>query len=247
LHEVGPVLAGKIVYPLAKTREVLSFYRVFSSTAPDELTAYAVIETTSNGLPVIVINLCYNGQLREGERLVEPLRKFGSPLVDQVHVKPYTQTISHGASAPDGRHYYEQAFSLDEISDEVSDVISDYSAARPSPSSQVLIQHVHGAVRRVIPVATAFALRDVPYVMNIVAAWNADEGQNEERHIAWVREFRAALLPYARKGVYINFLGDEGEDRVQASYGVNYERLIDLKNKYDPTNVFRFNQNIKPV
>ena len=247
LHEVGPVLAGKIVYPLSKTREVLSFYRVFTSTAPDELTAYAVIETTSNGLPVIVINLCYNGQLREGERVVEPLRKFGSPLVDQVHVKPYTQTISHGASAPDGRHYYEQAFSLDEISDEVIDVISDYSAARTSPSSQVLIQHVHGAVRRVSPLATAFALRDVPYVMNIVAAWNADEGQNEERHIAWVREFGAALLPYARKGVYTNFLGDEGEDRVRASYGVNYERLIDLKNKYDPTNVFRFNQNIKPV
>ena len=247
MHKVGPVLAGKIVYPLAKAREVLSFYRVFTSTAPDELTVYAVLETTSHGLPVIVINLCFSGQLREGERLVEPLRKFGSPLVDQVHVKPYLQTISQGASAPDGRHYFEQAFSLDELSDEVINLIADYSAARTSPSSQVLIQHVHGAVRRVSPVATAFALREVPYVMNIVAEWSADEAHEAERHVAWVRAFQAALLPFARKGVYTNFLGDEGEDQVRASYGVNYERLVALKNTYDPTNVFRFNQNIKPV
>ena len=173
LHEVEPVLAGKIVYPLAKTRDVLSFYRVLTSTATDELTAYAVIETTSNGLPVIVINLCYSGDLNEGARLIEPLRKFGSPMADLLHVRSYSQTISHDAGTPSGRHYYEKAYSLKELSDDVIDILAEYSASRTSPHSQVLIQHVHGAASRVSQSAAAFALRDVPYVMNIVAAWNS--------------------------------------------------------------------------
>jgi hypothetical protein len=175
LHKVGPILAGKVVYPLAKARDVLSFYRAFTSTVPDELTVYAVLETTSSGLPVIVINLCYCGPLSEGERMVGPLRKFGSPLADLVHVRPYFQTIAQDAGAPDGRHYYEKAYSLKGLSDEVIDIVAEYSASRTSPYSQVLIQHVHGATSRVSQSATAFALRDVPYVMNIVAAWNSHE------------------------------------------------------------------------
>ena len=110
-----------------------------------------------------------------------------------------------------------------------------------------MIQHVHGAVRRVSPTATAFALRDVPYVMNTVAEWPAEEAQQADRHTQWVRTFQAALLPFTSKGVYTNFLGDEGEEQIRASYGINYERLVALKNRYDPTNVFRFNQNIKPT
>jgi FAD/FMN-containing dehydrogenase len=175
------------------------------------------------------------------------LRTFGSPLVDLVHPRPYLQTISSDAWDPDGRHYYEQASSLQELSDDVIDLMADYSAARTSPASQVLIQHVHGAVRRVSPTATAFALREVPYVMNIVAGWNADDAREAERHTQWVRTFQTALLPFTMIGVYTNFLGDEGEEQVRASYGVNYERLVALKNTYDPTNVFRFNQNIKPA
>ncbi|HYX51427.1 MAG TPA: FAD-dependent oxidoreductase, partial [Ktedonobacteraceae bacterium] len=149
LHQLGPVLAGKVVYPLAKAREVLSFYRDFTNMAPDELTAYAVLETTSAGIPVIVINLCYSGSLSEGVRLVEPLKNFGSPLVDLVHMRPYSQTISHDAGAPDGRHYYEKAYSLKRLSDEVIDIVAEFSASRTSPQSQILIQHVHGAASRV--------------------------------------------------------------------------------------------------
>ena len=247
LHRVGPVLAGKIVYPLAKARDVLSFYRTFTSAVPDELTVYAVLETTSSGLPVIAIVLCYSGHLPSGERLVEPVRKFGSPLADMVRVKPYLQTIARDAGAPDGRHYYQKAYSLKKLSDEVIDIVAEYSASRTSPFSQVLIQHVHGAASRVSQSATAFSLRDVPYVMNIVAAWNPHEACEPEKHLEWSSKLQAAIQPFAESGVYTNFLGDEGEEQVRASYGNNYKRLVALKNRYDPTNFFQLNQNIKPT
>ena len=247
LHPLGPVLAGKIVFPLAQAREVLRFYREFTSNAPDELTAYASLKTTSAGLPVIAISLCYNGPLEQGERLVEPLRKLCTPVVDLIHPRPYLKTISSNLGEPDGRHYYEQAFSLPEIGDDVIDLVASYASARTSPFSEILIQHVHGAASRVNPAATAFALRHVPYVMNMVAAWNASEAFEAERHTAWVRTFQEAIQPFAVKGVYTNFLGDEGEEQVRASYGVNYARLVALKDRYDPANVFRFNQNIKPT
>jgi FAD/FMN-containing dehydrogenase len=247
LHEIGPVLAGKVVYPLAKAQEVLGFYREFTSRAPDELTAYAVLESNSNGLPVIVINLCYSGSSSEGARVIEPLRNFGSPLVDLVHVRPYYQTISHDTGAPDGRHYYEKAYSFQELSDDVIDIVTEYSASRTSPHSQVLIQHVHGAASRISQSATAFALRDVPYVMNIVAAWNSYEAYQAEKHMQWAYKLQAAIEPFAESGVYTNFLGDEGEEQIRLSYGTNYERLVALKNTYDPTNFFHLNQNIKPT
>jgi FAD/FMN-containing dehydrogenase len=246
LHPVDAVLAGKISYPLSRAREVLRFYRELTRAAPDELTAYA-LATTLHGIPEVSISLCYAGPFAAGERLVAPLQTFGSPLVDLVHPRPYLQTISSDAGDPDGRHYYEQACSLQELNDDVIDLIADASAARTSPASQVLIQHVHGAVRRVSPTATAFALREVPYVMNIIAEWHADDAHQAERHMAWVRAFQRALLPFTLKGVYTNFLGDEGQEQVQASYAVNYERLVALKNTYDPGNIFHFNPNIQPT
>jgi FAD/FMN-containing dehydrogenase len=247
LHPVDTVLAGKISYPLSQAREVLRCYRELTRAAPDELTAYVDLTTTSHGIPVISISLCYAGSLAEGERLVAPLRTFGSPLVDLVHPRPYLRTISSNAGDPDEHHYYEQALSLPELNDNVIDFIADASAFRTSPFSQVLIQHVHGAVRRVSPAATAFALREVPYVMNIVAEWIADDTDEAERHMAWVRALQTALLPFTLRGVYTNFLGDVGEEQVRASYGVNYERLVALKNMYDPGNVFQFNPNIQPT
>jgi len=247
LHPVDRVLAGKISYPLSQAREVLRFYRDFTQAAPDELTAYVDLTTTSHGIPVITISLCYAGPFATGERLVAPLRTFGSPLLDLVHPRPYLQTISSDAGDPDGHHYYEQALSLPELNDDIIDLVADASAARTSHYSQVLIQHVHGAVRRVSSTATAFALREVPYVMNIVAEWNADDADEAERHMAWVRALQTALLPFTLKGVYTNFLGDEGQEQVRASYGVNYERLVALKNTYDPGNIFHFDQNIQPT
>ena len=245
LHPVGPVLAGKVVYPLSRAREVLRFYREYTSSVPDELTAYASLLTTPDGLPAIAINLCFCGSLDAGERLVEPVRQFGSPLVDLIRPKPYLKVVtSADAGAPDGRNYYEKANTLKHLSDGAIDTLADYGAACTSPSSLVQIQHVHGAASRVSPTETAFALREESYVISIVAAWDGGEAQ---RHIAWARACWGALSPFASSGVYVNFLGNEGEERVRAAYGVNYERLVALKNKYDPTNFFSLNQNIRPT
>lgn len=246
LHSVGLVLAGKVVYSLARAKEVLRFYREYTATAPDELTAYVVLKSTSAGLAVISINLCYSGPFEQGERFIEPLRKLGSPIADFIRPRPYLQTISKDVGAPEGRHYDEQAYSLYWLSDKLIDIIAEYASARTSPLSEVLIQHVHGAASRVDPAATAFALRDVSYVMNVVAVWHAHEENEAERHQAWAYSFKRALSSFVASGVYINFLGDEGEEQVRASYRANYERLVALKNTYDPTNFFHLNQNIRP-
>jgi FAD binding domain/Berberine and berberine like len=245
LHPVGQVLAGKVVYPMEREREVLRFYREYTSSAPDDLTAYACLSTTPTGLPTIAISLCYYGSLEEGERAVSPLRKFGAPLVDQIRPRSYLKMITQAdKGAPAGRCYYEKASTLSDLSDEAIEAMVENGTACTSPLSQILIQHVHGAASRVGPTETAFALRGESYVICMLAAW--DDGE-ANRHIAWTRACWRAMEPFASSGVYVNFLGNDGEGRVRASYGVNYERLLALKNRYDPTNFFALNQNIKPT
>jgi len=245
LHPVGSLLAGMVVHPLIRAREVLHFYREYSRMAPDELTAYAALMTTPDGLPAIAIVLCYCGPLDEGERLVEPVRKFGPPLADQIGPMAYLNLNSMlEAAFPAGRSCYEKASTFKALSDEAIETIADYGAAFTSPFSAVLIQHVHGAASRVGPSETAFVQREESYVMNMIALW--DEGE-ANAHIEWVRTFWTAMEPFAASGVYVNYLGNEGEERIRASYGANYSRLVTLKNTYDPTNLFRMNQNIKPA
>ena len=245
LHPVGQVLAGKVVYPMEHAREVLRFYREYTSMAPDELTAYASLMTTPGGLPAIAINLCYCGPLEAGERLVEPIRKFGAPLVDLIRPRSYLKLISLAdTGAPAGRHYYEKASTLKRLSDEAIETIANSGSSCTSPSSLVLIQHVHGAASRVGSTETAFALRGESYVISIVAAWDGGEA---DRHSAWARASWKALEPFASSGVYVNFLDNEGGGRVRAAYRGNYQRLVALKNTYDPTNFFALNQNIPPA
>ena len=243
LHPVTTVLAGKVIYPLKQAREMLRFYREFTAQAADELTAYASLVTTPDGVPAAEITLCYTGSPDEGERHIEALRKFGSPIVDMIHAKPYLKTVSMLRAAPVGRSYYERSSTLEELSDEAIDVIAEYGRARTSPFSQVLIQHLHGAASRVPPTGTAFAQRQESYILGMFAAWTDDQAQ---KHMEWTRSFWTDVSHFGSLGVYVNFLGDEGEERIRASYGVNYERLVALKNRYDPTNFFHLNQNIKP-
>ena len=248
LHPVGPVLAGKVVYPVECAREVLRFYREYARSAPDELTVYASLMTTPGGLPAIAISLCYCGPPEEGERAVSPLRRFGSPLVDLIRPRSYLKMITQAdLGAPAGRSYYEKASTLSDLSDGAIDAIVAYGLACTSPLSHVLIQHVHGAACRVGPTETAFALREESYVICIVAAWDDSEASQTDQHIGWTRACWRAMEPFASSGVYVNFLGNEGEGRVRAAYGANYERLVALKNRYDPHNFFALNQNIKPT
>jgi hypothetical protein len=250
LHQVGPLLAGMVLHPLDRAREVLDFYREFTRTAPDELTAGAGLATMPNGTSGAALVLCYCGPLEEGERLIEPVRTFGSPLIETIRPMSYLELISMlDAFVPRGRHYYSKAHSLKQLDDEALKTITDYSSACPAPLTQVILQHVHSAAIRVDPTQAAFALREEHYPLQIMTAWDQGTASEADTYIRWTRAFWTAMEPFAANGTYINFLGseEEGLAPVRASYGINYERLVALKNKYDRTNFFHLNQNIKPT
>jgi hypothetical protein len=209
---------------------------------------YAGFVNTPDGMPVTVITLCYCGDMQEGERIIAPLRAFGSPLVDTIAPMNYPDLIStFDDGVPTGRRYYEKASTLKELNDASVDVMVEYATSRTSPFSQVLIQHVHGYASRVDPEATAtFALRGEQYLAVILAAWEEEEPAQNNRHMRWVSKFWSALEPFAQAKAYVNVL-HEGDERLRASYGPGYDRLVALKNQYDPTNFFHFNQNIRPT
>ncbi len=250
LHPVGPVLAGMLAYPFQKAKEVLELFRELTSSAPDELASGIVLGTLPDGTPVAVIVLCYNGPLAEGERLLKRLRTFGPPLMDQVGPIPYTAAQQLlDALYPSGLQNYWKSSFLKEISDEAIDIIVAYCAKRPSPMCHGLIEHqLGGAVRRADREATAFAHRDVEY--SFMALGVCADPAEGSKCASWAREFWEAMQPCSTGGVYVNYLGreaDEGPERIKAAYGSEkYARLVALKNRYDPTNLFRLNQNIKP-
>lgn len=245
LHRLGQVLAGMVIHPMAKAQAVMRFYRDFSSAAPDEVTAYAVLMSLPDLGPAIGIMVCYYGDdLSEGERLLAPVRQFGPPLADLIHPMGYTELLELlNPAAPDGRHYYETAYSIKQFSDEALDTLIACAQATTSPFTSIIIHHIHGVATRIPAGATAFALRETHYAVINAAAW--EEGP-AEAHVAWAQTSLALMQPFASRGVYVNFLGEEGEDAIRDSYRANYERLAALKCKYDPTNFFNLNQNIKP-
>lgn len=244
LHTLARVLAGNVIHPLPRAREVLRFYREYTRNSPDELSVHAVLATGPDGHPVIVLGACYCGDLAEGERILAPLRTFGPPLVDLIRPMTVLEvTTMSDAFAPPGLNFCYRAESLMRLSDEVIETIIAYGPADPSTRA-VLHHHFHGAAMRIDPATTAFALRHDHYVLEMFTGWAEGEARP---HIDWLQQFQAAIKPFASEGVYVNFLADEGEARIRASYGPNYERLVHVKNRYDPTNFFHVNQNIKPT
>ncbi len=256
LHEVGPaVLAGSVYYPASKCREVLRFYRDYIATIPDELTTMFAYMAASpnpalykllNGGPVTAIHVCYTGPMEKGDKVLKPLRQFGPPLLDAIRQMPYVELQSMlDPGAPPYQLNYWKSSHLKSLSDEAIDMLARCSAAITSPLSQVHLQHMGGAVQKTGEDEMAFSHRDALCALNIVTKWA--EPRESEKHIQWTRDFEAAMRPFSTGGVYVNFLGEEGEDRVRAAYGpAKYVRLVALKKKYDPTNFFRMNQNIKP-
>ena len=248
LHPVGPtILGGLLIYPLAQAKEILRRYRDLISTAPDELCAYAVLGTLPDGTQAAIFDVCYTGPLAHGERLVGSLRAAGPLLADQAGPMPYTalQSIVENINPPGLRNYWKSDY-LAQLSDEAIDLLVEQYSSVPAPYTHVVIEHMGGAVSRVGEDETAVSHRDAPHNVVILGIWG-DPAQDEPVS-DWVRRLWEQLRPFSSGGVYVNYqMGDEGEDRLHAAYGPEkYGRLVALKDKYDPTNLFRLNQNIKP-
>ena len=248
LHTVGTLLAGLLIYPFSSAKEVMTLYRDFMRDCPEELTSMCGLMTNPEGDQVAGMVLCYNGDIREGERLLEPLRKFGPPLADLVGPMPYTavQTMIDSLT-PSGRQNYEKAHFLADISDDAIDIMVDSFKNVTSPHSAIIVQHIGGEMQRGAGDGAAYSQRDALYNQVIFSAW-LDQGESEI-HIKWNRELWDAMTPHTTGGVYVNDIGrevEEGADLIKSAYGMAYPRLVEIKNKYDPENLFRHNQNIKP-
>jgi FAD/FMN-containing dehydrogenase len=257
LHPVGPiVLAGPIFYALENAREVLASYREFIATAPDELTTIFELSVAPpapflpeevHGKPIVMVGACYAGAPENGIEVVRPLKEFGNPIVDLLEPKLYTALQSmFDPSVPHGWHRYWKSVELPPLTDEAIDTLVEHASAQTSPKSYCIVFHLGGALARVAEDETAFSQRHAGHNVNINAVWTKDDPQGE-RHVAWAHDFFSAMQPQARERVYLNFLGDEGAERVRRAYGHRqYDRLGELKRAYDPTNFFRLNQNIEP-
>jgi FAD/FMN-containing dehydrogenase len=244
-HPVSTVLGGLILHSRDKAGALLRYYRAFMASAPEEVTAYAGLISTPEGQPAVGLIVCYCGDLDEGERVLEPLRSFGTPLVDAIQAMPFpAMQRLIDASFPDGTFNYWRSTFLKELSDKAIDVIVSHANRMESPLSGVVVEFYGGAAGRVGAADTAFAQRQAEYNVGIMAQWTDDAGK--ERHIGWARAMSDALKPHASGGYLLNFLSEENPDAVRAAFGTNHARLRALKAKYDPTNFFSLNQNVTP-
>jgi FAD/FMN-containing dehydrogenase len=246
LHPITTVLAGMIVHPLERAGEALRFYRDYIETVPDELTIYAGVLTTPDGFDVLAFVPCYCGDnLDMGIGLLEPLRKFGPPVADTVAAMPYlTLQRMLDPALPYGIHSYWKSNFVQTLSDDAIDTFVSHARTRTSPRTICIFEHCHGKVQRVAPEATAMSLRKHRLAMHLLAVW---EGGDPEPHIQWTRQFWSAMRPYSAGSVYVNSLAVDDSDRIPEAYGTNYHRLAEIKAKYDPSNVFRVNHNIRPA
>lgn len=247
LHEIGTeVIAGGVTFPEAQARDALRFYDQFARSAPDELSLDAAL-VTSAGERMFSVAVFYSGALDEAERVIAPLLEYarGKAVDQQLGRVPYLQVQSAGdAVFPRGRRYSWKAQFMRELTDDAIDALLDVYRRAPGGDALLVLQQVGGAICRVPVSDTAYAGRDAAYDCFPIAIW--DEQSRDDANIGWVRDVWAALRPFSTGAVYVNNLGDEGQDRVKAAYGPNYRRLVELKNKYDPTNAFHLNQNIRP-
>jgi FAD/FMN-containing dehydrogenase len=249
LHPVGQVLAGLALYPFSKAKEALTLYRDFATAIPDEVNTIGGLLTSPDGAPVAVIAVCYHGNIEAGEKLLRPLRTFGPPLADEINPMPYrqVQTLLDAATVR-GRRYYIKSNMMQAISDGAIDTLMERFATIPSPLSFVFFQQLGKAANRVSATATAFSHRDALCEWGCLSSWL--EPAADDVNIRWTRELSEVMRPFTTGRDYVNQIGletDEGAESIKAAYGTNYGRLVALKNKYDPTNLFRHNQNIKPT
>ena len=256
LHAVGPeVLSGLIVHPLDAARDVLRFYREFVARTPNEFACWFVMRQAPplpflapewHGREILALALCYQGPIADGERVALPLRAFGKPIADIVAPHPFVawQQTLDPLLGPGARNYW-KSHDFRELSDGLIDVIVDAARRIPDPQTEIAFAQLGGAINRVPNDATAYGHRDAQFVMNVHGRWS--DAAKDRECIGWARGLFEAAAPYSTGAVYVNFLTQDEQDRVRSAYGANYERLSALKRKYDPTNLFRMNQNIVPA
>jgi FAD/FMN-containing dehydrogenase len=260
LHPVGPLVAVVFsIYPISSTRSVMKQWREWLASAPDDASTEILTWTAPAGssLPapvhereIVIAAGVYAGDAEEGLRVLQPLRQFGTPVGEIVAAIPYCALQSaFDASLPNTGEViaYWKSLYLGNLTDAAIDIMADRVENRSSPTTMVFVQHLGGAVRRVPPEETAFPVRDCPFVMNFMGDWrNPDE---TPRHVEWVRDAWRRMVPESTGAVYLNYAGREDRDAdaiVRAAFGLNYHQLVEIKTKYDPANLFRLNQNIKP-
>ena len=256
LHPVGPeVLAGLIVHPLDAARDVLRFYREFTAKAPDELAVWFVLRKAPplpflppewHGREILALACCWNGRPADGEKALAPLRAFGHKLADVIAPMPFTawQTILDPLLTPGMRNYW-KSHEFVELPDALLDTLLSFARRLPDPQTEIAFAQLGGAIARVPNDATAYSHRDSRYLVNLHGRWDA--AANDGACVGWTRELFAALTPFATGAVYVNFMTQEEGARIPSAYGGNLKRLAQLKQKYDPTNLFRLNQNIAPA
>jgi FAD/FMN-containing dehydrogenase len=245
LHPLDPTIGGLLIYPLSKSKEVLRFYREITQECPDELVIAAALLNSPDGVPVCGFAVSYNGDPAQGEKVLAPIRVFGPPVADTVAPVPFLQHQSmFDATYPAGQLHFWKAGFMNSLPEEAMDVAIEHFAHRPSPLTTLFFEHMHGAASRVLADATAFAHRFDHYNFSAYGIW--EDPRATDVNVKWVQEFWQAARPFLSGRAYVNYLGQEGADRVREAYGPNYQRLVALKKKYDPTNFFRLNQNIPP-
>jgi FAD/FMN-containing dehydrogenase len=247
LHPLPGVLAGLLIHPRDRAGELIAFHREFLRNTPDELDTTLAFLNTPDGTPVVAIIAVYAGPISEGERILEPLRKFGPPIADLIRPMRYTEAQKMVDDAvPTGNRYYWKSNFVDMLSDELGETLRQGANAMPSPRSIILLFEIKGAIRRIPKEKMAFDHRDANFEMSIIAEWT--DKVDDAANIAWARNLWTAAQPFVLPSVYSNHMtADESPERLQAAYGTSkYARLAGLKAKYDPTNIFRMNHNILP-
>jgi hypothetical protein len=247
-HPVDVILGGIAAHPLSTSDEFFDFYRQFTKSLPDELTSFAglVHAPDGSGNKIIANPVCHCGDLTQAESDLKPVREFGPPLLDLIGPMPYPviNTLLDAGFPKGALNYWKSAF-FTELSDAAVRTMVEAFEAAPSQMSGMVIEHFHGEVTRIAPTATAFPHRQPGYNLALIGEWL--DPSETETNVRWVRETFAALQPYMAPQVYVNYLGDDESARTRDAYGPNYERLVNLKRRYDPDNRFRLNQNIDPT
>ena len=247
LHPVSTIFGGMLLYPLTSARDVLRVYREVTTSAPDALTVFAAMMHAPDGTPVIALVICYNGPANEGERAILKFRDFVTPIAGEVGPMPYTALQSMlDAGFPEGLQVHWRSEFVQSIPDALIDAAVSAFERVPSPLSALMFEQFGGAVKRVPRDATAFDQRDSDYNLVIVSRWQ--NPADAEPNVRWARETSEAARAFTNGRVYVNYIGaGEAPDRVRAAFGADkFDRLATIKRKYDPTNVFRLNQNIPP-